>query len=226
MMDRPIPDDPMMEGPTGPARAVVVGAGGHAKVVVATLQAAGAEVLGLFDDDAEKRGAAVLGVPVVGPVEEARAAGAPLVVGIGDNRTRRRVVRLLARNATWTTAMHPSAVVHPSVALGPGAVVSAGAVLQPDVHVGAHAVVNTGATVDHDGALGDFAHVAPGAHLAGGAHLGAGAFVGVGAAVLPGVHVGAWTTVGAGATVTADLPPGVVAVGTPARILRSASPST
>jgi sugar O-acyltransferase (sialic acid O-acetyltransferase NeuD family) len=200
---------------------LVVGGGGHAKVVVATLQAAGFEVAAVLDDEPRRHGLTLLGVPIAGPI--AALAGRPerrAVLAVGDNRTRRRLAGELAvavEGLTWVSVAHPAAVVHESVRLGPGSVVFAGAVIQPDCEIGAHAVVNTGASVDHDSTLGDFTHVAPGARLAGGVSLGEGAFLGLGAVVLPGVAVGAWATVGAGAAVTADVAAETTVAGVPAR---------
>jgi sugar O-acyltransferase (sialic acid O-acetyltransferase NeuD family) len=194
---------------------LVVGAGGHAKVVIATLQAAGREASAVVDDDPTWHGVSILGVPVVGPTSRLAGHAGEAVLAIGANAVRQRLAAAHPE-ARWATVVHPSAVVHESVRLGPGTVVFAGAVLQPDVAVGAHAIVNTGATVDHDGRLGDYVHVAPGGHLSGGVTLGEGAFLGVGCACLPGVTVGAWTTVGGGGVVVRDLPPNVTAVGVPA----------
>ena len=193
----------------------VIGAGGHAKVVIATLHAAGREVAGVLDDDAAKHGTTVLGVPVVGPVE--RAAGGEAIVAVGHNAVRKRIVEALPE-VRWATAVHPSAVVHPSVEVGEGSVVFAGAVVQPDTHLGRHVIVNTGATIDHDGRLAGYVHVAPGTSLAGDVELGEGVFLGIGARVIPGVRIGAWTTVGAGGVVVRDLPGGITAVGVPARV--------
>ena len=137
------------------ARAVhVIGAGGHAKVVVATIRAAGLDVECAWDDDPRRRGGAVLGAPVRGSVDDV-PAGVPIVVAIGSNVVRRDVVaRLGARE--FCTVAHPSAVVHPSATLGPGTVVFAGAVVQPDARLGAHVIVNTAASVDHDCLVEDF----------------------------------------------------------------------
>ncbi len=198
----------------------VIGAGGHAKVVIATLHAAGRDIAGVLDDDAAKYGDEVLGVPIVGPVARAGEGTHEAIIAVGDNRARQRIAEALP-GVVWATAVHPSAVVHPSVAVGEGTVVFAGAVVQPDTRLGAHTIVNTGATVDHDSVLADYVHVAPGSHLAGNVRLGEGVFLGIGTVAVPGVSVGAWTTVGAGAAIVADLPSGVTAVGVPARPLSS-----
>jgi sugar O-acyltransferase (sialic acid O-acetyltransferase NeuD family) len=203
-------------------RIAVLGAGGHAKVVISTLQAAGIAPGVALDDDPSRWGGAVLGVEMRGPIDEFHGLGYRCaVVAIGDNRERRRLVAELAAGGEieWETVVHPSAVVHSSVRLGPGTVVFAGAVIQPDATVGAHAIINTGASVDHDCQLGDFVHLAPGGRLGGAVTVGEGALLGIGCAVLPGRSVGAWAVVGAGATVTEDVGEGWTVAGTPARRL-------
>jgi sugar O-acyltransferase (sialic acid O-acetyltransferase NeuD family) len=198
------------------ARLAVIGSGGHAKVVIATAQAAGLDVGAVVDDDPQRWGARVLGVEVIGPSDAVIAeASALAVLAIGRNRARQAIAA--RARCRFATIVHPSAEVHPSVRLGDGTVVFAGAVIQPDTTVGAHVIVNTGATIDHDCAIGDFVHVAPGTHLAGEVTLDEGAFLGIGTVAIPRVRVGAWTTVGAGASIVGDLPAGVTAIGVPAR---------
>ncbi len=203
---------------------VVVGAGGHAKVVIDTLHAAGVgNVVGAFDDDPAKQSGHVLGVPVVGPISDLdEMRGVRIIVAVGDNAQRRDLAERLGR-FSLATAVHPSAVVAPSAEVGPGAAVFAGAVLQPEAFVGAHAVINTAATVDHDCRVGVYAQLGPGAHLCGGVTVEEGAFLGAGCTVTPGVRIGAWSTVGAGAVVTRDVPAGAAVVGVPARPLRHPS---
>ncbi|MCP4901449.1 MAG: acetyltransferase [bacterium] len=198
-------------------RLLVIGAGGHAKVVIATAQAAGWEVVGLFDDDSALKGTTVLGAPVIGGTELAtnlEVDGA--VVAIGGSRARMQLSEKLA--LPWATISHPSAEIHHTVVLGEGAVVFAGAVIQPDSTIGRHAIVNTAASVDHDCVVGDFAHLAPGTHLAGSVNVGEGALLGIGASVIPGMKIGKWSIVGAGAAVTNDVPGGVTAVGVPSKV--------
>jgi sugar O-acyltransferase (sialic acid O-acetyltransferase NeuD family) len=198
----------------------VIGAGGHAKVIIGLLKALGQPIAGVFDDDPAKKGQSLLGVPVLGPVESAREyPGLKAVIGIGDNRIRKRIAECL-RDVNWVSLIHPSAWVDPSAQVGEGSVVFAGTVVQPDVKLGRHVVVNTGATVDHDCFLDDYAQVTPGVHLAGGVVLEEGVMMGTGSVAIPLVRVGAWTTVGAGAVVTRDLPSHVTAVGIPAKVIK------
>lgn len=202
---------------------VVIGAGGHAKVVIATLQAAGHDVQAVFDDDASRWGQEILGIAIEGPIRRLEGGdGRPAVLAIGDNDLRRKLAANL--NLRWLSVVHPAATVHESVELNPGAVVFAGAVVQPDAVIGCHAIVNTGASVDHDGRIGDFVHIGPGARLAGEVRLDEGVFVGAGAVVIPGVTVRRGSVVGAGSTVLGDVPEKAVAVGSPARHLAQSVP--
>jgi sugar O-acyltransferase (sialic acid O-acetyltransferase NeuD family) len=195
----------------------VIGAGGHAKVVIATLAAAGYPIAGVFDDDRHKWGAAIRGVPVRGPLTECRTFRRA-VIAVGNNRARCEIA-LAFPEMEWATVAHPTAHVDSCARLGPGAVVCAGAVVQPDAVLGAQVIVNTGASVDHDCEVEDGVHLAPGVRLAGGVRIGRGAFLGIGSVVIPNLRIGEWTTVGAGAVVIQDLPARVTAVGVPARPL-------
>jgi sugar O-acyltransferase (sialic acid O-acetyltransferase NeuD family) len=200
-----------------PRELIVVGAGGHAKVVVASARAAGFRVVGIVDDNVARWGTQVFGVAVSGPTARTLDdANASAVLAVGSNPTRRRLAGLA--RCQFVSVIHPSAVIDDSVQLGAGSVVFAGAVIQPDTTIGAHAIVNTAASIDHDCVLGEAVHVAPGARLAGNVTLGDEVFLGIGVVVIPGVTIGACTIVGAGATVVCDLPPGALAFGVPARV--------
>jgi len=197
----------------------VVGAGGHAKVVIRLLQELGYRVKALFDDNPRKWGQSLLGIPIVGPPEEGLGNQVPrAVIAIGDNATRKAVVQRLPWE--WITVVHPRAFVDASVELGVGSVFLPGAVVQVGSVVGSHVVINTNASVDHDCVVGDFVHVGPGAHVTADCHLKEGCFLGAGTVTKPGTHIGSWTTVGAGAAVVQNLPGHVVALGVPARISR------
>jgi sugar O-acyltransferase (sialic acid O-acetyltransferase NeuD family) len=195
----------------------VLGAGGHAKVVIATARAAGLSSISVADDDPARRGETLLGARIERSVTELLADGnARCVLAIGDNR--RRYDLAATARCRFATIVHPTAIVHDSVTLGAGSVVFAGCIIQPDTSIGAHAIVNTGASIDHDCTLGAAVHVCPGSRLAGGVTFGDGVMLGIGAVVIPGCSIGAWTDVGAGAAVVSDLPGYVTAIGVPARV--------
>lgn len=204
-------------------RVLLVGAGGHGRVVLDALHDLGVTVVGAVDLDGVDRGR--FGVPILGRQDDAEAiadeAGADaLVVAVGDNPARRRITeRLLAAGRRLDAVVGRGAVISGSVDVGPGAQLLQASVVNAGTRIGTATIVNTNASVDHDGALGDFVHVAPGAVLGGEVVVGAGTLVGLGARVLPRVRIGAGCTVGAGAVVVDDVPDGQTVVGVPARPL-------
>lgn len=201
--------------PSTNAGLILLGAGGHAKVAAAAALAAGWTVRGFLDD--YKAGESLLGLPVLGGTEAWRDhPGCVFLIAIGSNEARRRLAAEL--ECPWAPPLvHPRAWVDPHAELGEGTIVMAGAMVQPGAAAGRHAILNTSCSVDHDCRIGDFCHVCPGCHLPGAVVLEEGAMMGAGSCARPGVTIGAWTTVGAGAAVVSHLPPGVVAVGVPAR---------
>ncbi len=213
----------------------VIGAGGHAKVVIATAQSMVSSVdsegrlmigwqqvlwpeIRVCDDNAAMHGRQLLGFTVEGA--SASVLGNPLVsavLAIGNNAGRAQLA--VAARCRFATLVHHQAILHPSVRIGVGSVVFAGAIIQPETVIGALAIINTGASVDHDCVLGDAVHIAPGARLAGGVTVGARSFIGIGAVVAPGITIGDDVIIGAGAAVVRDIPSGTTAVGVPARAL-------
>ena len=195
----------------------LIGAGGHAKVILALLEALGRKCLGIYDDNEQRYGTTLLGVPVIGTVREIPdRCDISAVIAIGDNATRKRIAEIF-RNICWATLIHPHSWVHGSVKIDKGSVVFAGAVVQPDTRIGKHSIVNTSASVDHDCQIGDFCHIAPGCHLAGGVHINNLTFIGVGAVVIPKISIASNTVVGAGASVVNDLAYSGTYIGVPAK---------
>jgi UDP-perosamine 4-acetyltransferase len=208
---------------------LIVGAGGHGKVVLNILRAGGARKFkpaAFIDADPSLHGTAIDGVEVVGgpnqlpKLRERKIRHA--IVAIGDNRTRVQYARMLAdAGFSLIRAIHPSASVAKTATIGENVVIAAGAVVCTDVTIGDSAIINTNAVVDHECAVGAGAHVCPGALLAGRVRLGELAFVGLGAKVIQCLTVGDRAIVGAGAVVLSDVPADATAVGVPARVVKT-----
>jgi len=202
---------------------VVVGGGGHAKVVISILRKLNRyRILGYTD---LKDNGAVAGVPYLGSDRELAALAARSnnlnavlalgQVGLGEQRYE-LWTRLHSTVLSFPLIVSPHAVVNEGVSGGEGAVVMDGAVINSGASVGRGAIVNTNSTIEHDVALDDWVHVAPGATISGGVMVGRFSMIGAGATVIEGIRIAAGCIVGAGATVVHDLTEPGVYVGTPA----------
>lgn len=208
-------------------RVVIIGAGGHGREVRdwflhwAAEQRSQWEFVGFLADpkpDMAKLGR--LGADYLGPVSGlADMPNVRYYVGIGDTGHRERIANMV--DGVGATAgppiVHPSAIIGSDVEFGDGTVVCPGVVVTTNVRVGRHAHLNFTATVAHDAIIEDFVTVGPGATISGNVTLSRGVYIGTNSAVKERLHVGAHSIVGAGAAVVEDIPPGVVAVGVPAR---------
>lgn len=179
------------------------------------LSAQGVEIEGLIDDNPALT--EVMGIPVLHSAEGL----SPLIVSIGGNAIRKKIVDSL--ECAYAQAVHPTAIVSPHAEIGEGSVVMQGAILQTCVRVGRHCIVNTGASVDHESVLEDYVHLSPHSTLCGNVHVGEGTWIGAGATVIQGVRIGRWSVIGAGTVVTKDIPDGVVAVGNKCHIIKEAN---
>ena len=213
---------------------LILGAGGHARVVADILLRAheqaeqGAEgdnstllPAGFVDDDPDLAGTTILGLPVVGSIDRlGDIEHDAVIVAVGDNHARARIFsRMEAAGERIANAIHPGAVVAPDVLLGQGVMVCAGVVVNTGAVIGDDVILNTGCTVDHHNEIGPHAHLAPGVHLGGHVRVGEGALTGIGSTAIPGASIGDWAIVGAGSVVTKEIPPHTTCVGAPTRVI-------
>lgn len=199
-------------------RLLIVGAGGHAKVVIDAAEEAGFEIAGVVGtaSDAPE----VLGHRVSLDGEDVPADG--FIVAIGDNAVRaRRFADCIAAGLVPVSVVHPSSIIGRDVAIGGGAFLAAGVIVNAGARIGADTILNTGCSVDHDCVIGDHCHVGPQVAVCGAVRLGEGVLLGVGSCASPGTSVGAWSVVGAGAAVVGDLPSLTLCVGLPAHPIRA-----
>lgn len=205
---------------------IIIGGGGHAKVLIDALLLNNIEILGIADADLSQKGNSLMKIPVIGDDDMVFKYGPGnihLVNGIGSVGLpvkRQEVFEKFKINGyTFAIVIHPSAVIASNVEICEGAQIMAGAVIQPASRIGIDAIVNTKVSVDHDCLIGDHVHLSPGVTLSGEVRIHNGVHVGTGATVIQGITIGANSLVGAGSVVVHDVPSGIRVLGAPARSL-------
>lgn len=206
-------------------KVVIIGAGGHARVVYEVLRYdKNVEVVAFVDNVTRGADEEIMGVPMVGDHSVIPALirdgvkGA--IVGIGDNTIRAGYfVQLKAMGVELIKAIHPTAHIAYNARIEEGCMVVAGATVATSARVGKNVIINTGAIVEHEDVLGDHVHIAPGVVLAGRVRVGEETFIGAGSIVKENITIGSNVTIGAGSIVLSNIPDNALALGVPAKIV-------
>lgn len=193
----------------------LIGASGHAKVIVDILELTEVEIEGLFDSNDSIKNLCGYEVYLQKNIPE----NYDLFIAIGDNHTRKSIVKTLPNNK-FSNAIHPSAILDKGTKIGSGVAIMAGAVINRDSSIGNHTIINTCSSIDHDCKLGDFVHIGPNASLCGGVIVGRLSLIGAGSTVIPNIKIGENVTVGAGAVVVENIPDNAMVVGNPAKVIK------
>ena len=207
---------------------LIVGTAGHARVVADIVEKEGRYRIAGFVDQSSPPGSRFLDYRVLGTEEEipglaARSGVCGGIIAVGDNWTRFQIaqrIRAVLPHFRFLCAVHPSAAIGSSAVLGDGTVVMARSVVNPKCRVGEFCIINTRASLGHDCRVAEFACLLPNATVGGNVTIGRLSVIALGAKLIHGIHVGEQTVIGAGSTVVRDVPPFVVAYGTPARVIR------
>ncbi|MFC0524554.1 acetyltransferase [Pontibacillus salicampi] len=204
---------------------VLVGAGGHAKVVLDVLsQLNDISVIGILDKYETGK---VLGEwEIIGNDEllsDLYTNGLRKVfISIGDNAVRSKLYTYcVSLGYTSIPVISRRASVSKWSSIDQGAIIMGGAIIQPNVQIGENSIINTGAVIDHDSFVGSHCHIAPGVHMAGNVTVGKESFIGIGSSVKDGVKIGAGCVLGAGSIVVSNIPDYSLAYGSPAKVIRT-----
>ncbi len=213
-------------------RVVILGAGGHGRVVLdILLQTRHHEIIGFLDSNADIQGRRIDGVPVLGGISDlediAQSVGIDgVIIAIGDNGTRRGLARRIEQaGIPLISAVHPSATIAHNATIGRNVVIAAGVVVCANCQIGDSVILNTGCIIDHQTMIGEGSHICPGVRIAGRVKVEPGVFVGIGATVIPKVTLGCESIIGAGTVVLEDVLPMATVVGVPGRPIKLASAS-
>ncbi|MEZ5757447.1 MAG: acetyltransferase [Emcibacteraceae bacterium] len=191
---------------------IIIGAGGHARMLADTIKASGGNILG-FTDLEIKSGTNifddfnVLGTDDI--LDDFATDEIEVTIGVGflPKKNWRKAIfeKISYKGFKIKTVIHPSVTLGSYILLGEGCQLIAGAIIQTGCKIGKNVIVNTGASIDHDVTIGDFCHIAPGATICGDVKIGENCFIGAGATIIQGINIGHNVTVGAGVLVRSDL---------------------
>lgn len=204
-------------------KTVIIGAGGHSKVIIDILQHdESIEIVGCTDYSDKKE---VMGFPILGDdsILPSLFEGGirHAFVAIGDNKRRFNIATQVQHlGFTLINAISPSAYISSSAQLGRGIAIMPNAVLNAEAQIHNYSIINTGASIDHESIIEQACHVAPGVTLSGNVHVKEGSFLGTGSNVIDGITIGAWSILGAGSVAIRNIPGSCVAVGVPARVIK------
>lgn len=180
---------------------VIIGAGGHAKVIAEIILKSGDEVIGFLDDNEAIQDKEIYnGIKVIGTLKNIDMLDNNyFVIGIGNNKVRKEISE--RKELKWYTAIHPSAIIATDVQIDEGTVIMPGVIINPGTKIGKHCIINTSVSIDHDNIIEDYVHISPGVHTAGTVHIKECTWLGIGTIVKNNVTIEKNNIIGAGAVV-------------------------
>lgn len=201
-------------------KVIIIGAGGHAKVIADIIEKSGDEVVGFLDDNKENGATVIKNYKVIGGSNNRFAMAitkenVEFVIAIGDNQKRKEISN--SPNLKFYTAIHPSAQIGLDVRIEEGTVIMANSCINSSAKIGKHCIINTGAIIEHDNIIEDYVHISPNATLGGTVKIGESTHVGIGSIVKNNITICKNCTIGAGAVVVKNILEEGTYVGVPAR---------
>ena len=204
---------------------IIVGCGGHSRVLIALLRVLEYEIVGLLGRESADITQDISGVKVVGLMEEINKfidkGDSSFALAIGDNTERASLYdNLISKGAAVPALIHPLSKIEKTAKIENGAQICIGAIICSEAQIKQNTIINSGAIIDHECIIGEHSHIAPGAKIAGRVQVGEFSFVGVGASVKDKVRIGSNALIGAGSVVINDVEGFSTVAGVPAKLIK------
>lgn len=202
---------------------VIIGAGGHGKVIADIIEKSGDEIVGFLDDNKELGTTVINNYKIIGDLNNrftmaVTKKDVEFIIAIGDNRKREEISH--SPNLKFYTAIHPSAQIGLDVEIQEGTVIMANACINSSAKIGKHCIINTGAIIEHDNIIEDFVHISPNVALGGTVKIGKNTHIGIGSTIKNNITICENCKIGAGAVVVKDIKEEGTYVGVPAKRIK------
>jgi acetyltransferase EpsM len=208
---------------------ILIGSGSQGHVTLDILEDRGHEVFGFLDDNRSLIKRTILGKKVLGNIDKAKSLlrdNHKIIICIGNNFVRKKIFkRLKISRRKYGNAIHPTSIILHSASVGFGNMIFAQTFIGSNAKVGDHVIINNGCIIEHDCCISNFVTLGPGCCMGGRVNISEGAFISTGVTIAPRMNIGARSIIGAGSVIVKDIPPGVLAYGNPAKIIKPVNPS-
>lgn len=203
----------------------IVGAGTYGAAILDLAETIGYRVIGFYDDDLSKVGDNILGVPIIGKLNEdsRKIEGKQFAIAIGNNKVRIRFADLiLFKNGIIPTLIHHGAEISKYAKIGSGCIIHANAYIWTEVEINNLSIISPNVVIAHHTKIGLASFISTGTNVGAGINIGKCCFIGIGSVIMTGVnYIGENCIIGAGSTVIRNIEDNLVVTGSPAKVLRS-----
>lgn len=194
----------------------IIGAGGHAKVIIDIIQEIGLyNIIGIYDDNKTE---SIMGIKIIGKISEIDPTIENFIIGIGNDKVRKLIYEKHI-NLNWATLIHPKSIISKSASISKGTIVCAGAIIQPEVKIGMHCIINTNSNIDHESIIGDFCSICPSTTICGQVTIGTLSFIGANSTIIQCIRIGNNCIVGAGSVIIRNVEDNCKIVGNPGKLI-------
>jgi len=207
-------------------RIVVIGGGGHAKVIISILKKINSFDIVVFTDIDPKGN--ILGIEYLGTDEILQDLFykniTNVAIGLGQIKSssiRKNVVSKLEKiGFQFPSIVSPNSIINEDVLIGNGTVIMDGVVINSGTKIGEFSIINTNSSIDHDCKIGNFTHIAPGVTLSGDVFVGDDVLIGTGANVIQGIKIFSKSIISAGSSLLSSNSKSGIYRGVPAKLIK------
>lgn len=203
----------------------ILGAGGFGREVLNIFSDLGRidDVLGFLEENCQREGSLINEKPIydISKLDEFNKSDIKLVCSIGTPLRKKVIEKTKNMGFTYETVVHPSVIMSQWIELGEGCIICAGSILTNQIEIGNFSIINLACTIGHDVNIKDYTTLSPGVNISGNVTIGEECFIGTGAVTVEKVNIGAHSFIGAGAVVSKNIPENVLAVGIPAKSIKT-----